>query len=315
MRLTFEEVETIVTVSKSNSFNEAAYLLNYAPSTISKAVNSVEKDIGFTLFVRGNRANAASLTKEGQALMPSFIRINDSVQQLKNDLVVMHQENKDLLKIGSTTNIGYRLRDEILADFMINNPEIRLEHVKSDFATLLHMLYSGSANGVFLYAQVGSKNMSLLESVMDDPQLEAINIARERDIYLAISEHDPLAQQDEAPFSAFRDYTLLVHPDKTVLANAGIVEPFRALSEASGFPLRTLALDPRDPATFYLATKMKLAIPTHVTSFFYPGIKMVRVSDWNCDSFACFLTKKQRSGHALNTFIKCIRSHVNGQDT
>ena len=311
----FEEVETSVTVSKSNSFNEAAYLLNYAPSTISKAVNNVEKDIGFTLFVRGNRANAASLTKEGQALMPSFIRINDSVQQLKNDLTVMHKENKDLLKIGSTTNIGYRQRDEILADFMVNNPEIRLEQVKSDFATLLHMLYSGSASGVFLYAQYGSKNYTILESVLDDPQLEAICIGREHDMYLAISEHDPLAQRDIAPFSAFRDYTLLVHPDKNVLANAGIVEPFRALSEASGFPLRTLALDPRDPATFFLATKMKLMIPTHVMSFAYPGIKMVRLSDWHCDSVAYFLTKKQRSGHALNTLIKCIHDHIEGEES
>ena len=308
--MTFEDVETIVTVSKSNSFNEAAYLLNYAPSTISKTVISVEKEIGYTLFVRGNRANAASLTKEGQTLMPSFIRINDSVQQLKNDLKVMHHENKDLLKIGSTTNIGYRLRDEILSDFMITHPDIRLEQEKTDFATLLHMLYSGSVSGVFLYAQLGSKNMELLESVLSDPQLEAICIGRETDMYLAISERDPLAQRDEAPFSAFRDFALLVHPDKNVLLNAGIVDPFRALSEASGFPLKTLALDPRDPATFYLATKMKLAIPTHIMSFVYPGIKMIRVSDWKCDSVAYFLTKKNRSAHALNLLIKCIRDHV-----
>ncbi len=308
--MTFEDVETIVTVSKSNSFNEAAYLLNYAPSTISKAVISVEKEIGFTLFVRGNRANAASLTKEGQALMPSFISINDSVQQLKKDLLTMHHENKDLLKIGCTTNIGYRLRDEILADFMISYPEIQLEQYKTDTPTLLHMLYSGSVSGIFLYAQTGSKNMTLLESVTEDPQLEAICLGREHDMYLAISEHDPLAQLDEAPFSAFSDFTLLVHPDKNIILNAGIVDPFLALSEASGFPLKTRALDPRDPATFFLATKMKLAIPTHITSFVYPGIKMIRVSDWNCDSVAFFLAKKVHSTHALHALIKCIHAHI-----
>ena len=93
--LNFEEVETIVTVSRSKSFNEAAYLLNYAPSTISKAVSSVEQEIGYTLFVRGNRANAASLTPEGKALMPDFIRIHESMQQLKNDLSAMQEDNKD----------------------------------------------------------------------------------------------------------------------------------------------------------------------------------------------------------------------------
>ena len=308
--MNFEEVETIVTVSKSNSFNEAAYLLNYAPSTISKSVISVEKEIGFTLFVRGNRANASSLTKEGEALMPDFIRINESVRQLKNDLSAMQLENKDLLKIGSTTNIGYRSRDEILASFMVKYPEIRLETEKTDFAALLHMLYSGSVSGLFLYAQAGSKNMTLLESVMDDPKLEAIHISTESNMFLAISENDPLARQDEAPFSAFRDFTLLVHPDKSVILNAGIVDPFLKLSEDSGFPLRTLALDPRDPATFYLATKMKLAIPTHPMSFVYPGIKLIRVSDWNCDSYSFFLTRRLRSGHALNSLIKCIHEYT-----
>ena len=54
---------------------------------------------------------------------------------------------------------------------MIRYPEIRLEQEKTDFAALLHMLYSGSASGVFLYAQEGSKNLALLQSVMDDPKL------------------------------------------------------------------------------------------------------------------------------------------------
>ena len=308
--MNFEEVETIVTVSRSKSFNEAAYLLNYAPSTISKAVSSVEQEIGYTLFVRGNRANAASLTPEGKALMPDFIRIHESMQQLKNDLSAMQEDNKDLLRIGSTSNIGFRSRDEILADFMIRYPEIRLEQEKTDFATLLHMLYSGSASGVFLYAQEGSKNLALLQSVMDDPKLEAICIGTEHEMYLAISERDPLARQDAAPFSAFRDFALLVHPDKNVLLNAGIADPFHALSRAAGFPLKTMALDLRDPATFYLATKMKLAIPCHPMSFSYPGIKMVRVTDWNCDSHAYFLTRRSRSGRALGCLLRCIQEHV-----
>ena len=308
--LNFEEVETIVTVSKSNSFNEAAYLLNYAPSTISKAVLSVEKEVGFTLFVRGNRANAASLTKEGEALMPSFIRINESIQQLKKDLAAMQHENKDLLKIGSTTNLGFRSRDEILADFMLRYPDIRLEQAKSDFATLLHMLYAGSVSGVFLYAQDGSKNMEVLQSVIGDPKLEAVKIQTDRDMYLAISEKDPLAKQDEAPFSSFRDYTLLIHPDNNVLANADILTPFQRLSESSGFPLRTVALDPRDPSTFYMATKIKLAIPVHPLSFSYQGIKLVRVSDWNCHSTSYFLTRRASSGRPLNCLLKCIQDYV-----
>ena len=308
--MNFEEVETIVTVSRSKSFNEAAYLLNYAPSTISKAVSSVEQEIGYTLFVRGNRANAASLTAEGKALMPDFIRIYDSMQQLKSDLSAMQKDNKDLLRIGSTSNIGFRSRDEIVADFMIRYPEIRLEQEKTDFATLLHMLYSGGASGVFLYAQEGSRNLEMLKNVMADPKLEAIRIDTEHEMYLAVSEREPLAQQDEAPFAAFRDYALLVHPDKNVVLNAGIVDPFRALSKTAGFPLKTMALDLRDPATFYLATKMKLAIPCHPMSFSYPGIKLVRVTDWNCDSHAYFLTRRVRSGRAIGCLLRCIREHV-----
>ena len=313
--LNLDDVAIIVTVSRSSSFNEAAYLLNYTPSTVSKAVQSVEKEVGCTLFVRGNRANAASLTKAGEALLPDFIRIHESAQQLKSDLIAMQQENKDILKIGCTTNIGFLARDEILADFMVRYPDIRLEQEKTDFAALLHRLYSGSVAGVFLYAQAGSRNMALLESVMDDPKMEAIRLGTEHNMYLAIYAADPLARCDEAPFAAFRDFSLLVHPDKNVLLNAGIVDPFYALSERSGFPLKTLALDPRDPATFYLATKMKLAIPTHPTSFAYPGIKLVRVTDWDCDSTAYFLTRRVRSGRALSCLLRCIQEHIAAHST
>ena len=222
----------------------------------------------------------------------------------------MQLENKDLLKIGSTTNIGYRSRDEILANFMLKYPEIRLETEKTDFAALLHMLYSGSVSGLFLFAQSGSKNMTLLESVMDDPKLEAFHIDTEHEMYLAISENDPLAQCDEAPFSAFRDFALPFHPDNDVIANAGVAEPFRRLSDASGFTLRTIALDPRDPTTFYLATKMKLAIPVHALSFLYHGIKLVKVSDWTCYSTSFFLTLNANGGHPLRCLMKCIQEYA-----
>ena len=55
---------------------------------------------------------------------------------------------------------------------------------------------------------------------------------------------------------------------------------------------------------------MKLAIPCHPMSFSYPGIKMVRVTDWNCDSHAYFLTRRSRSGRALGCLLRCIQEYV-----
>jgi len=308
MRL--NEVETIVTVSKCRSFHEAALMLNYSPSVISKHVSNAEKELGVVLFFRGNRANSISLTKEGEALMPCFIQIHECIVQLKSNTSALKYNNSGLLQIGVTGHLSSLGREEIMAIFLRKYPDVRVEQSKHDFDTLVHSLCSGSIDGIFLIVQSGSQNFSTLTGLLSDPKLESFFICRESNIYLGISDKDPLAQQDEAAFSAFRDFSVTFHSDQRILVKAGTIEPFARLSKKSGFDLKPLFIDPRDTSSFYLAKQMKIAIPALRSSFEYPGIKFVRVSDWDTYSLSYFLTRKENRSGMLINFIECVREFV-----
>ena len=50
--LTYEVFEAVV---EECSFQKASALLNMTPSAVSHAISSMEKEVGFSLFVRGKQ--------------------------------------------------------------------------------------------------------------------------------------------------------------------------------------------------------------------------------------------------------------------
>ncbi len=307
--LKFKEIETIVTVSKCKSFYEAACVLNYTPSVISKSVISVERVLGFSLFVRGNRASTVSLTKEGEKIMPSFIRIYETIRRLQEEVIAMQSENTDFLKIGVTLQLSNHAREEIMSSFIVQHPEIRIEQYRHDFVTLVQMLYSGSVSGVFLIALDESPNMEKLREVINDPQIESYCLDRESDMYLGISETADIAELDEAPISAFKDYTIVFPQDDKIIFDAGVMGPFERMFDNMGAKLKKVFLDPMDSSAHCIATKKRIAIPTRRPAFIYPGIKYIRISDYANSSLTAFVCRKNDNGRALTLLKKCIQNY------
>lgn len=65
----FRGVVPFVVVAEEKSFRKAAARLGVSPAAVSKAVGSVERELGMTLCVRG--ARAVSLTREGELFFES----------------------------------------------------------------------------------------------------------------------------------------------------------------------------------------------------------------------------------------------------
>lgn len=74
MNSDIQKLRTILMVSKTLNFSEAAYELNFTPSAISKQVLSIEKSLGVNLFDRHSR-NGVTLTPEMQMLLPALQKV------------------------------------------------------------------------------------------------------------------------------------------------------------------------------------------------------------------------------------------------
>lgn len=311
--MNMKEIEALVTIARSKSFSEAAYALNYSASVISKYVSAVEEELGVVLFARSNRASSISLTKEGTILMPHFISIYDSAQRLHNDAAALQERSNSLLRIGTGNQLCSPGMDEIMADFFHSNTDIRIEQTKLDFESQIHSMYSGQQDGVFFLVQDGSDNSDTLNNLITDPKVESFLLVREYDMYLGISEDQPLGKNDAAPFIAFYDFSFAFHSNTMILTKSGTMTPFVALSKKVGFDLKSIYIDPRDTSAFYLATQMKVAIPSLRGSFKYPGVKFVRIEDWESSSTSYFLTLKTNCNPALVQFKKSVQAFLNQQ--
>jgi DNA-binding transcriptional LysR family regulator len=308
--MNMKEIEVLVTVVRSKSFYEAAYMLNYSPSVISKYVRSAESELGVPLFNRGNRASSISLTEEGSALMPGIIDIYDAYCRLKRDADALRNKSGGTLRIGTGHQLSSLGMDEILAEYIIAHPEIRIEQFKMDFESLIHALYSGQLDGIFLLVQDGSLNSETLESMLKDPKIESYLLIREYDMYLGISERHPLAENDSAPLNAFSDFSIAFHTDQAILTKAGTMTPFLRLSEKTGFKLKPIFIDPRDVSAFILAAQKNVAIPSLRCLIRYPGVKFIRVQDWDSFTTTYFLSLKTNRSTALSQLVKTVRAYT-----
>jgi DNA-binding transcriptional LysR family regulator len=270
----------------------------------------VEEELGVVLFARSNRASSISLTKEGAMLMPHFVGIHESCMRLHNDAAALRENNNSLLRIGTGNQLSSPGMDEIMADFFHTNTDTRIEQTKLEFEAQIHALYSGQQDGVFFLVQDGSINAETLENLSKDPKVEAFMLVREHDMYLGISENDPLSKLNSAPFITFRDFSIAFLSNKAILNKAGTMTPFQQLSAKVGFELKPIYIDPRDTSAFYLATQMKIAIPSLRGAFKYPGVKFVRIEDWDSTSTSYFVVLRSNRNPALTLFKKSIREFL-----
>jgi len=303
-----KEIEAFVQVLKNKNFFEAAFKLDYSPSAISKHISNLEKKLGVTLFIRSNRANSISLTKEGEALKHYFIQMNECFTKLQEDALQLKRNAGNMLIIGCNTMRAI-CNLEMIGGFRKSHPDIQLDIKDDYFDALEQLLHRKMIDGAFLRAQNGSQNYDILNRIINDTDLRAVSVSYEPDMYMVISSAEPLAIYDEAPLSAFSDFYIVFHPDKIVRENGGMLDPFLRICEKEGFELKTIYIAPNNMDKFELVTKTKIAVPsTKVLD--YPGIKNIRLSDWDTFTASYFVSLKTNNSHALETFTKYMQQTI-----
>ena len=69
--MNLEEIDMVLSVIRNKSFSLAAQELSYSQPTISKHIDSLEKELRIKLFNRKTRSQI-ELTPEGEQLVPFF---------------------------------------------------------------------------------------------------------------------------------------------------------------------------------------------------------------------------------------------------
>ena len=81
--MNWKKLETFKQISKYKSFNHASKVLNKSQSSFSRDIMSLEKDLGFKLFIR-HMKNGIQLTEKGNALLKVVRDFDANLNLFKN---------------------------------------------------------------------------------------------------------------------------------------------------------------------------------------------------------------------------------------
>ncbi|MGE7913634.1 LysR family transcriptional regulator [Lysinibacillus xylanilyticus] len=117
-----KQLQTFLTASETLSFTQTAQLLDYAQSTITAQIKSLEEELGVVLFERlGKRI---TLTEEGKRLQQYALKMLDLDMEMKK--AMLNEQEQAVLKIGAQeSQCVYRL-PSILQQFQKSHPKVKI---------------------------------------------------------------------------------------------------------------------------------------------------------------------------------------------
>jgi len=143
------QLRTFRVVATLRSFNKAALALDYAQSTVSEQIKSLEGSLGVRLFDRRNRR--VSLTQSGEMLLQYAQKMIDIEEEARSEITEREESHGSLsIRIPETVSTHYLPR--ILKTFRERYPKVGLNFARCAFFGLEQELASGIIDLAFLLA-------------------------------------------------------------------------------------------------------------------------------------------------------------------
>lgn len=125
-------LRTFVAVISEGGFSKAAKVLDRPPSSISRNIAALERQVGAPLFYRNTRH--VRLTEAGKIYYERVKNVLAELGEARNAIVELQSVPSGLLRIEAREALGRRLIAPILKEFCVRYPRIRISLRLSDKA-------------------------------------------------------------------------------------------------------------------------------------------------------------------------------------
>lgn len=136
---TYEIFEAVV---REKSFQKASVFLNMTPSAVSHAILAMEKEVGFSLFIRGKQETV--LSSQGELLLPYIRAVLKSEESLQEMISSFQGLEKGVVKLGGFNSVCSVWVPQIVKKFQESFPNIRIEIYQGTYADLVEWLRNGT---------------------------------------------------------------------------------------------------------------------------------------------------------------------------
>ncbi len=120
-----KKLEALLTAVELGSFTRAAEVLGYTQSGLTHMMNSLEKDLGFTVLVRGR--SGVRLTPSGQRILPMVRDCLASVSALEREITLINTHKEDSVRVAAYESIARHWLPEIIQQFRREHPDVTVD--------------------------------------------------------------------------------------------------------------------------------------------------------------------------------------------
>ena len=121
----FRQLEYFCTISELENFTRTAEVLHVSQPSVTKAIKSLESELGLTLIDRSQKH--VSLTEEGKAFLLHAQRIMQAAETAKQDMMRYRSDSRGTIHFGIPPMVEAYLFPDLFTKFQSVFPDITLD--------------------------------------------------------------------------------------------------------------------------------------------------------------------------------------------
>ena len=189
---------TLLTVNELNSFTKAAQKLSLTQPAASQHVRQLEKELGVTIFVRGE--GNLKLTSEGEIVIKYAKRIVSLYQNLQQSLKDERRHARKIT-VGITHTSESNIMVEVLAKYSSFSEGTRIT------------IISDAINNLYMKLKTYEIDLAIVDGRITDPNFNSVMLDTDS-LILAVSNKNPLSKKSMVTLNELKKENLILRlPD------------------------------------------------------------------------------------------------------
>lgn len=227
-----QNIRAFLAVAESESFSRAADKLFITQPAISKRIATLEDSLDCQLFDRLGKT--VQLTQAGRALIPSYQRIINEIDESKRIISNLRTRVSGQLNFGTSHHIGLHRLPPVLRDYTSRYPEVELDIQFMDSEQAAALILKGSIE-LALITLPDTINAPLTTIPVWTDTLECVvgkdhALAKQKSISIKqLSEHGVLLQAQSTHTRDIIDQALKLNPKIKIIMESNYLETIKAM--------------------------------------------------------------------------------------
>ena len=162
-----KKLEALLMALDLGSFTKAAEVMGYTQSGLTHMMNSLEREVGFTLLERGR--GGVRLTKDGERVAPAIREFLQANARLDSAIAQVASSRSEVIRVSAFASMAMHWLPSIIRRFREERPDVDVDirmadHVNSPY----ELLAQGKMDVIFVSRQEEESGYEWIH-LYDDP--------------------------------------------------------------------------------------------------------------------------------------------------